>query len=74
MQDYSQDSVSLPSVILCADELGISLSVLFSFSWFIIMFGIVVEMCNSVEIVAAFLVYLHSHWNSDIQGLQRNFS
>ena len=60
-------------MILCADAFGLSLSVLFSFSWFFIMFGIVVEMCNSVKIVAAFLVYLHSRLNSDIQGLQRNF-
>ena len=73
MKVYSQDSASLPPV-LCADALGLSLSVLFSFSWFIIMFGIILEMCNSVKIVAAFLVYLHSRWNSDIKGLQRNFS
>ena len=40
MQDFSQDLACVPSVILCANELGIRLSVLFS--WFIIMFGIVV--------------------------------
>ena len=69
MQDYSKDSASLPSVILCADELGISLSVLFSFSWFIIIFGIVVEMCNSVEIVVAFLfICIHV----GIQKLNKN--
>ena len=30
------------------------------------MFGIIVEMCNSVKIVVVFLVYLHLHCNSDI--------
>ena len=53
MQVYSHDSASLPSVILCAHELGMSLSVLFS--WFIIMFDIVVVFCISDGLWRRFL-------------------